>query len=270
MKVGPAIIGELFSHIGGTMHRVRAAASLVVVFALSACAASPGAQSTPSVRPTAETDVLYQPPSNPCDAVSSATRKKYKLTQPEDSAIPFTGEATDDGVVVFADTVRCAWGVDNPAKGRNGRPNQFSLTLDFQVPTTDDIDVVDEVARSASTRDVTPAQIAQTLLDGARADLEDGSTGTTATLKRTEPVNDLGDNAYSAVLTEKGDFGRSTMVVVAFRAANAHVKVTYSGADLQIDPSLPEGLQLVTTPVPPRRLEPVANAVARDALEALG
>jgi hypothetical protein len=213
---------------------------------------------------------LYEPPSDPCGAVSAATRKMYELRQPEASTFPYAGTATSSGVPALTDTVRCTWVVDNPGKGPNGRPNQLSVTLDFQVPTAEDVDEGVAMANAASTGDVTPEQMAQVLFDSAPADLEGESAGVTTRLKRREPVDGLGDSAYTAVLAQKDQVGRSTVVVVALRAANAHVMVTHSGADLQIDPSLPQGLQLVTTPVPPRRLKPAAEAVARDALEGLG
>ena len=253
------------------MRRVRTIATLAAATVLSACGATQGPTPAPSATPTtAEVEARYQPPSNPCDAVSAATRRKYRLTQPQDKVFPYTGAETASGDMVMADTIQCTWAVKNPAKGQNGRSNRFTLTLDFQVPTAEDGDLVGTVARAASKHDVTPVHAAQALLDSAQADLEGETAGVTTTLERSEPVNDLGDRAYSAVLTQKNDFGTSTMVVVAFQAANAHVKVSHSGADLKIDPTLPEGLQLVTTPVPPRRLKPAAQAVARDALEALG
>jgi hypothetical protein len=251
------------------MRRVRTIATLVAALALPACGATEGTTPASSASPTAQAEPLYQPPSNPCDAVSADTRMKYKLTQPEASTFPFTGEATASGEVILLDTVRCSWAVDNPAKRQNGRPNQFTVTLDFQVPTAQDADQVSAVAQAASKRDVTPRRMAQVLLDSGQADLDGESAGVTTTLKRSEPINNLGDRAYVAVLAQKDVSGRSTAVVVALQAANAHVKVTSSGADLKIDPSLPEGLQLVTTPVPPRRLKPAAEAIARDALEAL-
>jgi hypothetical protein len=251
------------------MHRARTIATLVAALALSACSASEGATPTPSASPTAQPETLFQPPSNPCDAVSAATREKHKLTQPEASTFPYTGATTADGDTILVDTIRCTWAVKNPAKGPNGRPNRFTVALDFQVPTAQAADEISAMARAASKHEITPAQMAEVLLDSGQAHLEDEVAGVTTTLKRDEPTNDLGDRAYSAVLAQKGVSGRSTAVVVALQAANAHVKVTSSGADLKIDPSLPEGLQLVTTPVPPRRLKPIAEAVARDALEAL-
>lgn len=250
------------------MRRVRTIATLVTALALPACTATGAATPAPSANPTAQVEPLYQPPSDPCDAVSADTRKKYELTQPEAKTFPFTGKVTASEAILL-DTVRCTWAVENPAKGKNGRPNRFTVTLDFQVPTGQHADQVSAIAQAASKRDITPAQMARVLLDSGQADLEGEFAGVTTTLKRSEPITNLGDSAYVAVLAQKNVSGRSTAVVVALQAANAHVKVTYSGADLKIDPSLPNGLQLVTTPVPPRRLKPAAEAIARDALEAL-
>lgn len=229
------------------MQRVCVIATLIAALALPACSASEGAAPTQSPSPTAQAVSLYQPPSSVCDAVSADTRKKYKLKNPEDRI------------------TNCSWSVNNPAKGPNGRKNQFTLTLELDVPTAADA----AGAQAASESEVTPVQMAQVLLDHGQAELEGEVAGVTSKLKRSEPVNDLGDSAYSAVLVEEGEFGKSTAVVVALQAANAYIKVTYSGSDLKIDPSLPAGLQLVTTPVPPRRLKPAAEGVARDVLESL-
>jgi hypothetical protein len=251
------------------MHRARTIATLIAVLALSACSAREEATPAPSPSPTAPAEMVFQPPSNPCDAVSAATREQYELTRPKADTFPYTGAETAGGDMILADTIRCSWAVDNPGKGPNGRKNQFSVTLDLQVPTTQDADEISAMAQAASKHDVTPTQMAQALLDSGQADLEGESAGVASKLKRNVPINDLGDRAYSAVLAQEDVSGRSTAVVVALQAANAHIKVTVSGSDLKIDPSLPEGLQLVTTPVPPRRLKPAAEAIAHDALDAL-
>lgn len=241
------------------MHRARMIATLVAVLALSACSASEGATPAPSASPSAQAATLYPKPTYPCAAVPEATRKKFKLTKPQDDTVLSTGQVTEDAVVT-ATGVNCSWTVKNPPKGQNGRPNFFSLSLDIVVLT----------AEEAAPVGATPEQAARALLDTARADLEGEFAGVTSTLRRSEPIDDLGESAYYAVLAQEDEFGKSTEVVVAFRAANAYVKVAYGGADLRIDPSLPAGLQLVKSAVPPRRLKPVAVAVARDALEALG
>ena len=251
------------------MPRARTIATLVAVLTLSACSAREEATPAPSPSPTAPAETLFQPPSNPCDTVSAATREQFELTRPKADTFPYTGAETAGGDMILADTIRCSWAVDNPAKGQNGRKNQFSVTLDFQVPTTQDADQISAMARAASNDEVTPTQMAQALLDSGQTDLEGESAGVTTTLKRNEPIDELGDRAYSAVLGQEDVNGKSTAVVVALQAANAHIKVTASGSDLKLDPSLPEGLQLVTTPVPPRRLKPAAQAIAHDALDAL-
>jgi hypothetical protein len=81
------------------------------------------------------------------------------------------------------------------------------------------------------------------------------------TIEREQPAPDLGAEAYDLFLTEKSTTGRSSRVEIAVRTANAVVTLSFSGADLRIDPDLPRGLQLVTSPVAEKRLRPTAEAL---------
>lgn len=250
------------------MRRVHTAAPLVVALVLSACAAiqgatstpTPGATSVPGATPAQAASAVpqaepapYRPPSKPCDAVPAATRKKHDLTEPDESVYPNPFQDPTTGEWVTIDILICSLWVENPARGPDGRPSHLFLFVYLQVPTAE------------HTND--PVRLAQALFDDGQENLgSETLVGTTPTVKRVREMDDLGERAYSAVLSNETTTGEATDVVVAFQAANAYVKVSYSGEDQKLNSS--DGMH--STPVPARRLRPVAESVARDVLEALG
>jgi hypothetical protein len=181
-----------------------------------------------------------QMPSNACDAISPSTATKAKLTYSSKRTDPIYVPGPQ-GEPMSSSINSCTWTFPNPAHGRNGRPNQFSATVQYSV-------IEPKLANAA--------ELAHTLIFENGIGTRD-KTG--VTVVREEPAPTPADEGYYVYLTQKTPTGGDASVELVLRRANAVVMVRFSGADLSMDPTLPKGLQLVTAPVDGPREGPPAT-----------
>jgi hypothetical protein len=233
-------------------HLVLAACAL----ATAGCA-GPGTQAkairstSPSTAPTTPRSPLYAEPVNPCDAVSPATVQRFKLTKPDKTLLPGVDINPATSMPVDYNFVKCSWSIDNLAHGTNGRPNMFTFSITYVV--------IDQ-------RLATAEQIAKTLYLFQKDKMK---TGGKRQVKRAETPDGLGAEAYYTFSVDQTSVGEGAGSDLLIRKANAYVSLSLSGADLRLDPSLPRGRQLVTTPVTEDRLKPTVLGTVQEAMSLL-
>jgi hypothetical protein len=186
-------------------------------------------------------------PANVCDAVSPATAARAQLTYESKRTDPIYVPGPQ-GEPVSSSISSCTWTFPNPAHGGNGRPNQWTATVQYAV--------IEPKLGNA-------AELAHTVVFENGIGTRDEKD---VTVVRADPAPVPVDEGYYVYLTQKTVTGADSAVEVVLRRANAVVMVRFSGADLTKDPTLPAGLQLVTTPVDEARLRPTLDLILPEAL----
>jgi hypothetical protein len=209
---------------------------------------TPSTSASPSASAAGKTQG-YKVPANPCDGVAPSTAAKAGLTYSDKRSTPLYVPGPQN-LPVSASIDTCTWTFPNPAHGRNGRPNQFSATVGYTV--------IDPKLDNA-------AELAKMIFKTI-AELRNNKDVTVVREASSPVPADEGSYLY---VTEKSVTGAGSKVEVLIRRANAVVQVSFSGADLTLDPKLPKGLQLVTTPVDEARLRPTVELILPDALALL-
>jgi hypothetical protein len=211
---------------------------------------SPAAIPTPAAR-------AYRSPADPCAVIPPNLAKRLGMTDPEPRTIgqfernPEADPTRGQPPVAAYNLQRCSWTVKNPGRGPNGRPNGMTVTIDYEViEATSELRHPDEVAKA-----VYASNYQQTRRDG------------TVVRQAASPVP--ADDGYYRYVTHKSTGMSSGEAEAGIRLANAVVTVSYSGADLKLDRTLPPGLQLVTTAVPERRLRPTVESLLPAAMDGL-
>ncbi|GAA0913505.1 hypothetical protein Vau01_045910 [Virgisporangium aurantiacum] len=212
--------------------------------------ATPGAASSPSqlVGPAGR----FSPPADQCAGVTPATAQKFKLQQPSKNSLPGMDSDPATGTLVDYTVLRCSWSVDNPAKGPNGRPNMFTLSVTYSV--------IDPAFPKS-------VQVATGIYELKKEKLR---TDPERQVKRSDAPAGLGDEAAYFFAVETSSLGEGGSVDLIIRSSNAYVSISFSGADLRSDPSKPRGLQLVTSAVAEDQLQPTVLGIAGEVLSLLG
>jgi hypothetical protein len=194
----------------------------------------------------------FSAPADQCAGVKPATAQQYKLRDPSKSSLPGMDSDPTTGTLVDYDILTCSWSVDNPAKGPNGRPNMFDLSVTYSV--------IDPTFPKS-------VEVAEGIYALKKEKLE---TGSKRQVTRNEPQTGLGDEAVYVFATETSTVGEGGAADLIIRSSNAVVSISFSGGDLRLDPSKPRGLQLVTSAVTEDRLQPTVMGIAGDVLSLLG
>jgi hypothetical protein len=156
------------------------------------------------------------------------------------------------GTLVDYNILKCSWSVDNPAKGPNGRPNMFDLTVTYSV--------IDPAFPKS-------VEVATGIYALRKEKLE---TDPDRQAKRNEAPAGFGDEAAYFYAVETSSLGQGGAADLIIRSSNAYVSISFSGADLRSDPSKPRGQQLVTSAVTEEQLQPTVMGIAGEVLSLLG
>jgi hypothetical protein len=194
----------------------------------------------------------FTPPTDPCSAVAPATAQRFKLVRPEKNVLPGMDSDPSTGTLVEYQNLQCIWTFDNPAKGSNSRPNMWTLTVSYSVIDRNFPAALD-VAKG----------IYQLRKDKSTSDANRRVT-------RTDTPAGLGDEASYSFAVKTTSLGRSGEAQLLIVSSNAAVSITYSGADLLVDPSKKVGFQLYTGEVKEDQLQPAVMGIAGEVMSLLG
>ena len=238
----------------GRIWRVCVATALAGgVAAAAGCGAGPfrdGGSAGPAATAATPARTVYRTPADPCAAAAPGLAKRYGMrdaTRRSTTQYAMDPATPQDPLVNF-DVIACEWTVANPGTGPRGRPNQMIVRIEYAV-IDPERDGADAVARVVHTR----------AYEGLRQRKE-------VTVVREGTPTVPADDGYYAYARRRSVTGASGEVEAVIRLANAVVTVRFSGADLELDPALPRGAQLVTTPVAESRLQPAVESLLPEAI----
>jgi hypothetical protein len=194
----------------------------------------------------------FTEPTDPCSAVSPATAQRFKLLRPNTTTLPGMDSDPATGKLVSYQLLKCDWSVDNPAKGQNSRPNLFSLTVSYSV-----------IDRNFPTAINVAKAIYQFRKDKHASDANRRIT-------RTDAPAGLGDEAAYSFAVTTSSLGQSGEAELLIWSSNATIEISFSGADLRVDPSKKVGFQLYTTPVTEEQMQPTVLGIASEVMSLLG